>query len=342
MMTTAEAISAGLSYYSNAGSPSIRSDLRERQRAHFFLTKVCNRIDNAAPHWWKLADSSVVLSSGVGTMPSDFAHAGESMLVYISGQQFREVRYRSPGEVQARLQYTPQSGLPEFYTLHDRTSLGIPKILCWPTDSSTLILKSYVRGMPELIDAPLQLVTAEGGAGNPNGAYTYKVTNVTASGETEGGDVSVSRTVSSKIIMLTQVRTWWGRTVTSRKIYRTAASGLQHKLVDTLSDNLTTTYSDNIADGSLGANIPTPVEAITGLEYFPAAFHDSAIFDGLVYLLSRNQGDGRLIQFDAKWERSIRRLWEVTRQGQNTVEAGSPWPGRGGPQGIWSRFTRPS
>lgn len=42
----------------------------------------------------------------------------------------------------------------------------------------------------------------------------------------------------------------------TRKIYRTAAGGSQLKLVATLADNTTTTYTDAIADASLGANIP--------------------------------------------------------------------------------------
>jgi hypothetical protein len=44
---------------------------------------------------------------------------------------------------------------------------------------------------------------------------------------------------------------------TSRKIYRTTAGGSQLKLLATIADNTTTTYTDAIADGSLGANVPT-------------------------------------------------------------------------------------
>lgn len=47
-----------------------------------------------------------------------------------------------------------------------------------------------------------------------------------------------------------------GTGVTSRKIYRTAAGGSQLKLVATLADNTTTTYTDTTADGSLGADVP--------------------------------------------------------------------------------------
>jgi hypothetical protein len=43
---------------------------------------------------------------------------------------------------------------------------------------------------------------------------------------------------------------------TARKIYRTVAGGTQLKLVTTLSDNVTTTYTDSTPDASLGANAP--------------------------------------------------------------------------------------
>jgi hypothetical protein len=44
---------------------------------------------------------------------------------------------------------------------------------------------------------------------------------------------------------------------TSRKLYRTVAGGSVYKLLATISDNSTTTYADNTADGSLGANLST-------------------------------------------------------------------------------------
>lgn len=45
--------------------------------------------------------------------------------------------------------------------------------------------------------------------------------------------------------------------VTSRKVYRTAAGGTQLKLVTTLADNTTRTYTDATADSALGADAPT-------------------------------------------------------------------------------------
>ncbi len=44
---------------------------------------------------------------------------------------------------------------------------------------------------------------------------------------------------------------------TLRKIYRTAVNGSQLKLLTTIANNTATTYADTLADGSLGANVPT-------------------------------------------------------------------------------------
>jgi hypothetical protein len=53
-----------------------------------------------------------------------------------------------------------------------------------------------------------------------------------------------------------------GPTVTGRRIYRTAAGGAQLKLVTTLADNVTTTFSDTVTDAALGANAPTSNTAL--------------------------------------------------------------------------------
>jgi hypothetical protein len=45
--------------------------------------------------------------------------------------------------------------------------------------------------------------------------------------------------------------------VTNRKLYRTAANQAQLKLLATVADNTTATYTDTAADATLGANIPT-------------------------------------------------------------------------------------
>lgn len=98
-------------------------------------------------------------------------------------------------------------------------------------------------------------------AGNvDNGAHRYRVTFVTLDGETEGGDISAAVTVADKTVNgkveLTAIPTG-GSTVTSRKLYRTTAGGSSYLLLATIANNTATTYTDNIADASLGAGVPT-------------------------------------------------------------------------------------
>lgn len=342
-MTTAEMITAGLSYYLNSGSASTVSDLQQRKRAHFFLTKVANRVWDSAPHWWKLGDGSVTLAAGVGTLPVDFSHFGEKGLVFVTGQQYRPLSYRAPEWLKFQLSNNIQYGLPQAYSLYGRTAAGLPKLLCWPIDNSTLSLTSYVKRVPELIDAPLApYAVGTAVVGLPTGAYTYKMTNVTASGESEGGDISPSVTVALKQITVSSLNLWWGKTVTSRKLYRTAAGGTQHKLVTTIANNTATTFTDNVADGALGADIPTSLTSVSGMEVFPENFHDSAIYDGLSYLLAKSQGDGREIAFDAKWEAGVLRMWEVMQQGLNEVKAFPAFPGFPSGHPVWSRWQPPN
>lgn len=121
-------------------------------------------------------------------------------------------------------------------------------------------VKSYTNdiGTPTACTAAL----AGAGAGNvENGTHSYKITFVTASGESSGGVKSNVITVVDKAsdgqVSLTGIPTG-PSSVTSRKIYRTAAGDTgNHKLVAEITDNTTTTYTDNTADGSLGADSPS-------------------------------------------------------------------------------------
>lgn len=122
------------------------------------------------------------------------------------------------------------------------------------------------------IGTPIACTAALAGAGVGNvddGAHSYKITFVTSSGESSGGVTSNVVTVVDKAtdgqVSLTSIPL--GPTsVTSRKIYRTIAGDTgNHKLVDTISDNTTTTYTDDTADSGLGADAPT-----TNLALLPA------------------------------------------------------------------------
>lgn len=102
---------------------------------------------------------------------------------------------------------------------------------------------------------------AGAGAGNvDNGVHRYLVTFVTTTGETDAGTVSAAVTVADKTangkVALSAIPLG-SSIVTSRKIYRTVAGGSTYLLLATIADNTTTTYTDNIADASLGAGAPS-------------------------------------------------------------------------------------
>lgn len=109
--------------------------------------------------------------------------------------------------------------------------------------------------------APTAALAATPIAGNvDNGAHRWLCTYVTADGETQAGVVSAAVTVADKTVNgqveLTAIPLG-GSSVTSRKLYRTEADGSTYLLLATIANNTATTYTDNIADASLGAGAPT-------------------------------------------------------------------------------------
>lgn len=97
-----------------------------------------------------------------------------------------------------------------------------------------------------------------GAAGALSGSPSYTVTFVTAQGETAPypGTMPSPPTLSSQMVNVANIPV--GPTgVIARRLYRTKLSGSvdvkDYYLVTEISDNVTTTYVDNIADASLGA-----------------------------------------------------------------------------------------
>lgn len=129
------------------------------------------------------------------------------------------------------------------------------------------------------------------------GVYKYEVTFTNAQGETLGGtEASVTTSSGTTNVSLTNIPLGAGGTL-SRKLYRTSVGGASgtEKLLHTLADNTTTTYTDSTADGSLGAVLPTVSTAqmgqIDGYDYFDyvGAIHLVVVADGNVM---RSTDDG--------------------------------------------------
>lgn len=86
-----------------------------------------------------------------------------------------------------------------------------------------------------------------------NTTTTYSDTTANSS---LGAAAPSSNTATANRVSLTAIPIG-GASVTQRKVYRTVAAGSQLKLLTTVADNTTTTYTDSTADASLGANVPT-------------------------------------------------------------------------------------
>jgi hypothetical protein len=128
-------------------------------------------------------------------------------------------------------------------------------------------VKSYVRGGNDVrtgmiatavtVPGAPTLATATGSTLGV-GAYKYQLTFVVG-GETSGGtEASITTTSGNTNVNLTAIPL--GPTgCTARGVYRTAVGGATgtEKLVAYINDNTSTTYTDSLADGSLGAAIPT-------------------------------------------------------------------------------------
>ena len=94
-----------------------------------------------------------------------------------------------------------------------------------------------------------------GAAGILTGAYYYAITYEKDGVELVTG--AVSNTVDPTTNSITVTCPIGPSGITDRKLYRTEAGGTELKLLNTLGDNTTTTFLDNVADVSLGANIPS-------------------------------------------------------------------------------------
>lgn len=110
------------------------------------------------------------------------------------------------------------------------------------------------------VTAPGTLTAVAGsvsGSLDASAAYGYKTTFVTAFGETEASATTAVTSSAAGSVALSAIPVSANGNVTARKLYRTVGGGSAWLLLDTISDNITTTYSDIIADGSLGAAAPT-------------------------------------------------------------------------------------
>ncbi len=120
----------------------------------------------------------------------------------------------------------------------------------WPGAAAGSIAPSV-----ELILSP---TVVSGGAGNVNvGSHRWAITFTISGTETNLGELSTTITLSiASQVQLTNIGL--GPTgTTKRTVYRTAANvASPYQKVADINDNTTTSFLDNVADGSLGASSP--------------------------------------------------------------------------------------
>jgi hypothetical protein len=158
--------------------------------------------------------------------------------------------------------------------------------------------------------APDAALVDPAAAGNvEDGAHSYKVTFVAGATETQAGTQSAPVTVVDKStngqVALTNIPTSSDASVTARNIYRTEANAdpdvdANYKLLATIGNNTATTFTDNVADGSLTTVAPTTNDTIA--DEFPVplsrtladAGMDGGVA-GLSFLQIAEVGSGNLV-----------------------------------------------
>lgn len=339
--TSGEAITAAGRFYLGSGIDTIQTDQNLREKAQFLLQERAKLAWIRAPWWWRTGDGTVTSVTTSGTLPSDFSGFGDDGIVYVGTQP---LEWSPMDEIQRLRLEAPSTGTPWLYSLHGRTSAGLPSIEVYPTGSSaTLTLKNYVKRCPDMVDRPLAPTVAVGAATGLTGTYTWRLTYVTAAGETEGGVVSSALTLANEKASLTALPVSPLHAVTSRKLYRSTGSTSVNGpwlLVTTIADNTSTTYTDSLADGSLGVAHPSVSTAITGMEQFPEDVHESVLVRGLIAALARSQGDVREKAWEDAWETEVKRAWGEYRQGRNTIQTMPVYGQRAqANRSVRSRFT---
>lgn len=133
--------------------------------------------------------------------------------------------------------------------------------------------------------APTAALVATASGNLTNGTYKYKATWVINGYENAPSGASNTVTVDGthKQIDLTAIAV--GPTGTgSRKLYRTIAGGATFLLLTTIADNSTTTYTDNVADGSLGAAQSTSLRVGAAVGSLALAVDDLICYEAVNFV----------------------------------------------------------
>jgi hypothetical protein len=128
-------------------------------------------------------------------------------------------------------------------------------------------------------EPPTTSTVTSNAVGVLNGDYRYKITNVNSQGvESDVGPVTTTFGAANATLRVASIPVApqsWG--ISSRRVYRNKTSATStYFRVGTIADNSTTTFDDNIADASLGAEAPT--DQGTPPMYGVIAYHRDRLF----------------------------------------------------------------
>lgn len=304
-MTPSQVISLVADHFVLAGSTD-STNVTWRKRILERLQETAEEIRDADSWYWKqdTAEATVAVGDLTFEGPANFIDIGENGGLYIAGQQHR-LEEVPPHDLFRMQEMSSGNGRPEFYCVSFAGGSEGPLINFNVACDQAYTFTLYYDTAPNLLmDAPTACVAAEGAAGNPNGTYTYRISFVNSDGtNSDQGAVSNSITVALKKISLSSIPVGGPSHVIARSIYRTIDSGAEYKLVATINDNTTTTYTDNIADGSLGDGI---VET-QSLE-IPRAFHRSVVAKGVKAKVAKDLERPDAPQYEAEYRAELARM----------------------------------
>jgi len=148
------------------------------------------------------------------------------------------------------------------------------------------------------------------------GQYYYFVVYVTALGETSAGaTLLVTTTTGNTTVNLTGIPVSTDPRVTARKIYRTLLNQTSdaQRFLATISDNVTTTYTDSATDASLTGVALQYYKVNTTARYFTVSGVQGMVVDQNLTALGRNAGNAIIASSGA----AIRTVLIGAQAGQN-------------------------
>lgn len=330
-MTTGQLIDLELKHHVNAGAIDVNS-ATQRERALELTQETAEQVWVESDWDFKKKTTTLSLTSATDAVdaPSDFDTFGEGGGLYITvGSASYELEYQSPADLFARREYnTGSTGCPEAYTIAQQdTDYNVQIIFDRVADTTYSLRAYYDSTCPQLMDRPLapSVATAAPGGLGIEGDYIYLVVFVAADGsESQAGTASATISPSGgggfgQDVVVTNIPLG-NATVVTRKLYRTHDGGsdyfLLHEFTD---DNTTTTFTDDILDGSLTEAL-TASQVADSLSRFPRDFHRNVLLKGVIARLAASYGDGRKAEFDADFERALGQVKARRQHGLETLE----------------------